>query len=427
MMFFSFSLIFFIFSLCACAFKAHAVAAGDSLDAPQRVEQLKRQTVDRARYLVKRKQFSWRGVPYGFTGIPLVFFNPNRNWNLGGRIHLADYSRRAPYRYKLKLQWNRPFEGKAGYLARFTMPRFRDTDWGLDLQAGFNFGFGRYYGVGNEQPYVAEFVDSDSPAFKSRYYYHYILERPRITVGLSRQIRHPISVAVALGGKWSRLRRRDRESLLFDEQSQVGRERKNGMLGVRLTWDTRDDEIVPRRGVLHEWSYETSRGALLGFLFDELDLDRFTFIDARFFSLSERMVLGNRLVFEVLSGSEKPVDELGEIGNSRIRFKGLGGISTLRGFDSQRFVDDVRFLGNTEMRYWIASGQWFGQYLEWHGVAFIDMGRVWSDLGSVEIKGVHASGGAGLRLIWDSDFVIRLESGFSSERSFWGLQLRNTF
>ena len=428
-MVFAFSLIFLALPVMVSVVEAaDAVVVEDSLLAsPGRIGHLTRQTVDRGRYLVKRKQFSWRGVPYGLTGLPIVFFNPNRNWNFGGRIHLVDYSRRDPYRYKLTLQWNRPPQGQAGYYARFRMPRFRGGDWGLDLQVGAHFSFGRYYGQGNDSPYVAGFIDPDSPIFKDRYYYHYALERPRFVVGLSRQIHHPLSFALALGGRWSRLRQRGEISLLFTEQPRAGGMRNNGMIGGRLTWDTRDNEILPRRGVLHEWSYETSRGALLGLLFDELDLDRFTFIDARFFALSERMVLGNRLVFEVLRGSEKPIDELGEIGNSRIRFKGLGGISTLRGFDAQRFVDDVRFLGNTEMRYWIASREWYGQYLEWHGVAFVDVGRVWPDLGSLGVAGVHSSGGAGLRLVWDADFVIRLETSFSSERSFWGVQLRNIF
>ena len=45
------------------------------------------------------------------------FFNMDRNWNIGGRLHLVDY-RLLPYRYKLTLQWNRPPQGGAGYLVR---------------------------------------------------------------------------------------------------------------------------------------------------------------------------------------------------------------------------------------------------------------------------------------------------------------------
>ena len=48
-------------------------------------------------------------------------------------------------------------------------------------------------------------------------------------------------------------------------------------------------------------------------------------------------------------------------------------------------------------------------------------------LDHIGLSGFHASGGAGLWLVWDADFVIRLESGLSAERFFWGLLLRSPF
>ena len=265
----------------------------------------------------------------------------------------------------------------AGYYVRLKVPRLWDSGWGLDLQTGFNFGFGRYYGRGNDSANIRAFTEPKNPHFKDRHYYQYILERWRFVASLSRQIRAPLAVAVSFSANKTLLSPRGGQSLLFAEQPDAGRRQTTGTLGGRLLWDTRDDEVIPRHGVLHEWSYETSRGALLDLFLDELDLDRFTFTDVRFFALSRRLVLGNRFVFEVLRGSEKPVDTLGEIGPSRSRFKGLGGFSSLRGFDAQRFVDDVRFVGNTELRYRIAATRWLGQYLEWHSIAFVDVGRVW--------------------------------------------------
>ena len=341
-------------------------------------------------------------------------------------MHLADY-KRYPFRYRLTLNWSRPAAGKAGYDVKIKVPSIWRTNWGFGLRVGFRYAFGRYYGRGNDSAFAKEFIDPDHPEFKDRYYYHYILERPYLTFNLWRRIRYPFSVALGVGAQRSKIRQRGAASLLFDEVAQVGEINSWGFLSLLLLWDTRDDIIVPRRGVLHEWSYETSHNALVDVFSEPLDFQRYTLTDTRYYSLSSRLNLANRFVFEVLRGSEKPLDTLGEIGSSRRRMKGLGGIASLRGFDTQRFVDDVRLLSNTEMRYHINSMRWFKQYLEWHGIVFMDLGRVWPDLESLSVRDIHLTGGVGTRLSWDADFVIRVEAGFSSERSFFGLQLRNIF
>ena len=69
----------------------------------------------------------------------------------------------------------------------------------------------------------------------------------------------------------------------------------------------------------------------------------------------------------------------------------------------------------------------FQQYLEWHGALFADTGRVWPDLGDLALSDIHWTGGAGVRLYWNSDFVIRADFGVSVEQMFLGLKYRNAF
>ena len=182
---------------------------------------------------------------------------------------------------------------------------------------------------------------------------------------------------------------------------------------------------MPRRGFFQEWSYETSRNSLLGFFFEQIDFRRLTLTNAYYIPLGHRWTFAHRAVLEVLSGAV-PLYAYGEIGGSR-RVKGLGGSESLRGFDTQRFTDDVRFFSNAEMRYLLYSMWFFKQHIEWQGMLFFDSGRVWPDLDEIGLTGMHISGGAGLRMVWDADFVIRLGLGLASKQADVWLRLGQNF
>jgi hypothetical protein len=216
-------------------------------------------------------------------------------------------------------------------------------------------------------------------------------------------------------------------SLLFDRQPYGLPGGTTGLVSVMLRWDTRDDEILTRRGTLHEWSYELSHKSPVDrHLFSAIAFHRFTLTDLRHASLGRGLFVANRAVFEVLQG-KPPIDVYGDIGGIRRRVWGLGGDETLRGYGSYRFMDDVRSFTNTELRYRFARQRVLRQYLEWNAIAFVDLGRVWPDLGSLTVRGCRLTGGGGVRLYWNEDFVIRLETAVSSEQTFTGVPLGNLF
>lgn len=203
-------------------------------------------------------------------------------------------------------------------------------------------------------------------------------------------------------------------------------EGNSGLLGLMLRWDTRDDEILPRRGALHEWSYETAHNSLLGLLLPNLGFSRYTFTDIRFIPLTPRLNLANRAVFEIMQG-KVPIDVMGDLGGLRRKLKGLGGDESLRGYDTNRFIDQVRYFSNTELRYTLRSQRLLRQYLEWIGVAFVDLGRVWPDLKALTLAGMHLTGGGGVRAYWNEDFVASVESRFSAEQRLLAFSLGNIF
>lgn len=385
------------------------------------------QTVDAVRWMSKRRQFTVAGIPYGVTGLPFIFFSPNTNWNYGVRLHLADYRRR-PYRYKLTLHVHRSSAGKLKNRFRLKVPRISGTGFGLRLEfiRGRNLRT-RYYGLGNNSEFNRDFVNDESPDFKDVNYYYYVLERnPRFLLSLLREIHGPVSMSVGFGMERIDVDQRGTEAFYLERGTPDGVvDGFSGFASATLQWDTRDDEVVPRRGFYQEWSYESARNSLLGLFFEQIDFSRITLTNVYYIPLGSRWNFSHRTVLEVLSGLV-PLYAYGEIGGSR-RVKGLGGNGSLRGFDTQRFTDDVRFFSNAELRYQIYAMRLFRQHLEWQAMAFFDAGRVWPDLQQIGLSGMHRSGGGGMRIIWDADFVIRMGMGIGGEQTDAWLSLGQNF
>jgi hypothetical protein len=386
------------------------------------------QTVDVVKWLSKRRQLTFNGVPYGFTGLPFLYISPNRDseWNYGFHIRWRDYRRR-PYRYRLTLRVLQSTQGKVSNSLRLKVPNISGTGWGVQLLLENKHTLtARYYGLGNNSQYNERLTRESDPDFIDEDYYRYRLEAPRFLVRLLRDIYDPVSMSVGLGLERTEVDKAGQRAFFAEAGVPDGvKDGTTGFVSLTMQWDSRDDDIIPKNGVFHEWSYETSRSSLLSLFFEEIDFRRYTFTDTRYWQLSDRLFAANRAIFEVLSGSV-PLYAYGELGGSR-RIKGLGGSDLLRGFDKQRFVDDVRFASNSELRYLFHSMTLYRQYLEWNAAIFVDSGRVWPDIGDVTPKAMHWTAGGGLRLYWDEDFVIRADIGISAEQTYYGLKVRNIF
>ena len=385
------------------------------------------QTVEAVRWMSKRRQFTVAGIPYGVTGLPFVYLSPNSVWNYGVRLHWVDYRRR-PYRYKLTLHVHRSSAGKLKNRVRLKVPRISGTGFGLRLEfiQGRSLST-RYYGLGNNSEFNQDFVNDKSPDFKDANYYFYILERdPRLLLSLLREIYGPVSISVGLGLERIDVDQRGMQAYYLERGTPDGVvDGFSGFASATLQWDTRDDEVVPRRGFFQEWSYESARNSLLGLFFEQIDFSRITLTNAYYIPLGKRWNFSHRTVLEMLSGSA-PLYAYGEIGGSR-RVKGLGGSDSLRGFDTQRFTDNIRFFSNAELRYRIHEMLFYRQHIEWQGMMFFDAGRVWPDLDQIGLSGMHGSVGGGLRIIWDADFVIRLGMGVAGEQTDFWLSLGQNF
>jgi len=152
-----------------------------------------------ARWVSKRRQFNLLGVPYGFTGLPIVFPSANTGFNYGFKVNWVDY-RRKPYRYKVTVYWVQSTEGRYTYAVRLKVPRISGTGFGLRLQASsLNDIRARYYGLSNDSVNNQDFLDPDHADFRDENYYYYVLNLPRFIFSLLRHIHGPVAMSAGFG------------------------------------------------------------------------------------------------------------------------------------------------------------------------------------------------------------------------------------
>ncbi|MCL6584561.1 MAG: outer membrane protein assembly factor BamA [bacterium] len=156
-----------------------------------------------------------------------------------------------------------------------------------------------------------------------------------------------------------------------------------------LSFDTRDSLFDPRRGTFAQLGFEFAGEFLKG----ESSFSKLTISNAKFFSLSRRLVLAletNGGYAWVPLHDELPIQE---------RFY-AGGLSTVRGYleDSLGPRNEdvptggrILLVNNLEFRYDL--------YRQLGGVIFFDAGNVWSSQNDLALDSIRTSAGAGLRLV----------------------------
>jgi hemolysin activation/secretion protein len=119
-------------------------------------------------------------------------------------------------------------------------------------------------------------------------------------------------------------------------------------------------------------------------------------------------VVATRTSLQVLRGSDLPITVLLPV----------GGGGTLRGYPQDRYLDKVAALANIEFRFPIV---WrFG------AIAGLDLGKVWNDVGELNIKNWAVNGVLGLRFYFDT-FVVRADVGISNETTGFYLNFGHVF
>ncbi len=364
---------------------------------------------DYARRVKRRRQFTARGIPYGVTGIPVALVSSDREFTIGGRLHLTDLQV-APFRYKVIARWLRDPQTGHRYAIRWRVPYIGER-FGLLVAADTGRGHGNFFGFGND-------TDPINESDVSRY----DIRRRNIAFQLRRETIP--EYWVALGGAW---RETDVDASLTsflrtNEPGQLG-ETEARSISISTGVDTRNDPANPTEGVVHIWSIERTT---CGKCARQPPAYRWTFQDRRYYDVTSRVSVMARNLFEVVDG-ELPIDLYGELGDPGRRVRGVGGDGSVRGLSKSRYMDDVRFVTGAEVHYLADSRFWMKQFLELRFAVFADAGRVWHRLSDVRLSPMHSGVGAGLRLTWDRDFVIRSEVARAAEGTTLLLRLSRPY
>lgn len=94
---------------------------------------------------------------------------------------------------------------------------------------------------------------------------------------------------------------------------------------------------------------------------------------------------------------------------------GLGGLRSLRGYLQNRFVGPDFVLGNLELRWTFVKFRFLKQGFALEAVPFLDMGRVFDNVGQTSFDGWKRTEGGGLRIAWNEATIIMIDYGRSEE------------
>jgi outer membrane protein assembly factor BamA len=182
-----------------------------------------------------------------------------------------------------------------------------------------------------------------------------------------------------------------------------------GQILAGALWDTRDNESDPTTGGVEELALRLS-GHTTGSRYRYAGV---TLSERRYFRLGSRFIFAQRLSLDMLFG-EVPFFEWSTTGGVNFT-EGVGGMSSVRGIERNRFGGNIKVFSNSELRFHALDMRVLGQPMKLGAAAFMDIGRVWH-------PGVtdgawhewHPGVGAGLRVTRRAA-VIRVDYAFSTE------------
>ncbi|MCC6747221.1 MAG: BamA/TamA family outer membrane protein [Deltaproteobacteria bacterium] len=377
---------------------------------------------------------------YEVGAVPALGGDTDVGFGFGAVLSLARFQAGYyPFRWRLELQGyltvkERPEGGVEwpfhDHYLKLDLPGLLSPRLRWTLRVGFSrFVTAGYYGLGNAAPAVSR-ADAFDPTLQPREYnealrYHQF-DRvfPRALANVRVTLRKELQLFFAGTAAFNDLRLYPGSKLAEDVAS--GPPAVRGMLfgasrhltlqgDAGVLWDSRDHDMVPRSGVLHEASLRAGT-------FEEGRVYGGFNVTLRFFHAFFRdyLTLAARAVFDLLFG-QVPVYELARYGGLFPDY-GPGGSTSVRGVPGQRYHGKLKLVGNLELRSKWLPFTVLKQRFNVGTVVFADAGRVWADYTErpeLDGKGLglKVGAGGGVRLQWGEAFMIRTDVAWSPDAS----------
>lgn len=272
-------------------------------------------------------------------------------------------------------------------------------DGWLDLRGRLfheNDPFERFYGFGNDTPDSAET--------------NYLSDGTAALASAQLNVIHAWHVGMQARARVIRVRRGGVNSVkqLGDDPalSTVPGTRGATIVGPRFSvrYDTRDDTTLSTEGHLADAGVEiidTAFGASASYL--RYGLEERSFIPLR---PDKRVILATQAVLEYMQhGQQAPFYER----------SALGGIRSLRGFGTNRYIDNDRFFARSELRCTVWTPQWLTRQFQVKGhlevAPFFETGRVFDTSRRFPLEDLHFVGGSGFRAVIPPQLVAYVDVG----------------
>jgi len=171
---------------------------------------------------------------------------------------------------------------------------------------------------------------------------------------------------------------------------------------VTLAYDDRDSQTITTRGTLgaaHVEVVDRTLGSSTSYV-------KYGFELRKFLPFRERFVLAIHSVLDYLNDAQSaPFYERNSI----------GGVKSLRGFGTDRFVDANRFFSTVELRTLAVRRQLFDVMTELEVAPFVDAGQVFNSARTVPLDDLHFVGGVGFRGLVRPQVVGFVDIGYGSD------------
>jgi hypothetical protein len=411
-----------------------------------------------------------------FTGVPLFAYDPNFGFGFGARAYyyydgrkddpLYDYT---PYLHRVfaqgfattggaqdhVLDYDAPAFPSADYRVRVTLEFEADTDWpyfgtGTSSLAPLHFPGSPGQNFGNLNAFQNATSALRPGGITYARYNMYSFQRPTLQLALERNLLGGIlrsmvgvnlsymnihdypgqSVATSSNDSSGHAIDATEAPTLLSTDCASGRLVGCGggwdnVLRLALSLDTRDFEPDPNDGVYSELSSEFGNRGLAS----QYQYMRLMWSVRGFYSPIPKvadLVLAVRALYEVQT-TGTPFFSQTLMPFIDDNHAGLGGLKTLRGFAQNRFVGPVMALTNYEVRWTFVKFRVLKQGIALIAVPFVDMGRVFDDVGQTTLGGWKRTEGAGLHVAWNEATILIADYGFSEEGSAFYLNFNHMF
>ena len=178
---------------------------------------------------------------------------------------------------------------------------------------------------------------------------------------------------------------------------------------ISLTYDTRDDLTIPRRGM--QWIFYTgaaNSSVLNDALYKEAGFDGRCFWPA----FHDTVLAVHVALRYLLTDNNAPFWALSTLGGDRAD---VGAEQPLRGYGAGRYTDKDSYSTTLELRHRVFSFDAGTTKVDIEMSPFVDAGRVFGDSNTFPLSHVHAIGGVGFRGIARPYVVGYVDIGYGTE------------